>query len=245
MIQVACVSDVHSPKYLDLFRDALAKIDVNQIDLFLLGGDMIYKGNVDQLNNIILELERASMKFPIYSCFGNEEFDNLYDQLREIGKNKIIFLEDELVSIKRKNKPISIIGTKGSLAQPTWWQDQNIPKIREIYKERIERIRELVSQLKDDLNILLFHYAPTYLTVLGEPSRAHAQMGTRAYEEVIFNRADKISAVFHGHAHKGRKFVLFKNRIPIYNIAFPLRKEITVVNLPRPPSRGSLFSYIK
>jgi hypothetical protein len=28
-------------------------------------------------------------------------------------------------------------------------------------------------------------------------------------------------------------------------VAIPLRKEITVINLPRPPSRGSLLSYLK
>ena len=245
MIHVACVSDVHSPKYLELFRDALRKIDSTKIDLFLIGGDMINKGKVSELNNIIYELEKVEVKFPIYSCFGNEEYNNLYEKLRQIGKDKIIFLEDELISIKRKKISIGIIGTKGSLAEPTWWQAQNISNIREIYSNRIEKIRGLIAELRFEINILLFHYAPTYLTVIGEPSRAHPQMGTPAYEKVIFNNKEKITAVFHGHAHKGRKFALLKNRIPIYNIAFPLRKQITLVTLPRPPARSSLLSYLK
>ena len=245
MIRVACVSDVHSPKYLELFRSALRKIAIESIDLFLFAGDIIYKGKIDELYKIITLLEKSGIKFPIYSCFGNEEFDNLYDKLKEIGKDVIIFLNDELVSIKRKGQTIGIIGTKGSLAQPTWWQDKNIPNIREIYKKRIDKVEKLLKQLKFDINILLFHYAPTYLTVIGEPKRAHPQMGTPAYEKVILNKEIKIDVVFHGHAHKGRKFTLLKNRIPIYNVAFPLRQKITIVDLPRPPSRGSLLSYLK
>ena len=142
MIRVACVSDVHAPKYLELFKSALSKLDQDRIDLFLFAGDMIFKGKVDELNKIIELLEDSGVQFPIYSCFGNEEFDNLYDRLREIGKNKIIFLEDELISIKKKGKSIGIIGTKGSLAEPTWWQARNIPDIRELYRRRIKVIEK-------------------------------------------------------------------------------------------------------
>ncbi|NVM29855.1 MAG: metallophosphoesterase [Candidatus Helarchaeota archaeon] len=236
---------MHSPKYLESFKSALRKIDTANIDLFLFAGDMIYKGKFDEMNEIIAAVDDSGFQFPVYSVFGNEEYDDLYDKLIEIGKGKIIYLNDELVSIERKGHSIGIIGTKGSLAQPTWWQDKNIPNVREIYSNRINKVGELLKLLEYDINILLFHYAPTYLTVIGEPKRAHPQMGTRAYEKVILNKEIKIDVVFHGHAHKGRKFTLLKNRIPIYNVAFPLRQKITIVDLPRPPSRGSLLSYLK
>ena len=83
MIRVACVSDVHSPKYLDLFKGALRKLDTSKIDIFLFAGDMIYKGNINELSKVITLLEEFRIKFPVYSCFGNEEYDNLYDKLRK------------------------------------------------------------------------------------------------------------------------------------------------------------------
>jgi len=242
---VACVSDVHSPKYLGLFKDALRKIDNNKVDLFLFAGDIIYKGKVDELKTIISVLEDFHIKFPIYACFGNEEYDNLYEELKEIGKDKIIFLEDELVFLHKAGLTVGIIGTKGSLAEPTWWQQKNFPEIKEIYKKRVKIIEDLAGKLNTDIRILLLHYAPTYSTVIGEPIRAHPQIGDPAFEKIILNQKFKIDVVFHGHAHRGRKFSLLKNMVPIYNVAFPLRKEITVVNLPRPPSHGSLLNYLK
>ena len=83
------------------------------------------------------------------------------------------------------------------------------------------------------------------MTVVGEPKRSYPQMGTRAYEKIVLNPNFRIDAVFHGHAHKGRKFTLLKNRIPVYNTAIPLRRRITVVDLPRPPTRGSILSYLE
>ncbi len=244
MIRVACVSDVHSPKYLDLFKNVMRKIETDSIDLFLLGGDMVYKGKVEELNKIISIIEDSGILFPIYACFGNEEFDNLYDDLREIGKNKIVFLEDELISIQKIGKNIGIIGTKGSLAEPTWWQAKNIPEIRTIYKDRIKKIEELAMQLDNDIRILLLHYAPTYLTVIGESKQSYPQVGDPAFERIILNPKFRFTAVFHGHSHKGRIFTLLKNRVPIYNVALPLRRKITIVDLPRPPDRGSLLSYL-
>jgi Icc-related predicted phosphoesterase len=245
MVRVVCVSDVHSPKYLELFREEIRKININEIDLILFAGDMIYKGKVDELNRIIEIMEDLGVKFPIYSCFGNEEFDSLYDKLKQIGENRIIFLEDELLTIQRKGKSIGIIGSKGSLAAPTWWQAKNIPNIREIYRNRAKKVEELAAKFNQDIRILLLHYSPTYLTVIGEPKKAFPQMGSPAYEKIILNENYKINVVFHGHAHKGRKFTLLKNRIPIYNVALPLRKKVTIVDLPRLPGRGSMLSYLK
>lgn len=248
MIRVACVSDVHAPKNFEVFKEALKKLEAEEIDLFLFAGDMIYKGKIDEIQKILALLESISIKFPIYACFGNEEFDQLYDQLRKISEGKIVYLNDEAAIIQRKEYKIGIIGTKGSLAEPTSWQIKNIPKIREQYINRVSSIEKLVSfQFTKEVNlrILLMHYAPTYLTLAGENKMFYSRLGDPSYEKIILNPSFKFDVVFHGHAHNGLKFVLLKNTVPIYNVAIPLRKEVTIINLPRPPSRGSLLSYLK
>lgn len=247
MIRVACVSDVHAPKNFELFKGALKKINENEIDLFLFAGDMIYKGKIDEIEKILALLEKNNFRSPIYACFGNEEYDQEYDQLREISKNKIVYLNDEMITFQMKEYFIGIIGSKGSLAEPTSWQLKNIPKIKEQYTDRINRISYLANQFKKEVNlrILLMHYAPTYMTLVGENRMFYSRLGTPEFEKVILNKSFKFDVVIHGHSHKGKKFVLLNNSIPIYNVAIPARKEITIINLPRPPSRGSLLSYLK
>lgn len=247
MIQVACVSDIHAPKNFEIFKSAVEKLRTLKIDLFLFAGDIVSKGRIDEIQGILALLEGLDIEFPVYACFGNEEYDYLYDQIREVCGDKVIYLQDELIVLQRKEYKIGLIGTKGSLAQPTKWQIQNIPNIREQYENRVNLVEKLALQFNKEINlrILLMHYAPTYLTLAGENERSYAQLGTPEYEKVILNSSFKFDVVFHGHAHKGTKFVLLKNRVPIYNVAIPLRKEITLINLPKPPSRGSLLSYIK
>jgi len=248
MIRVACVSDVHAPKNFEIFKEALKKLEEMEIDLFLFAGDMIYKGKLDEIQKVLALLEKMNIKFPIYACFGNEEFDQLYDQLREISKGKIIYLNDEAAIIVRKEYTIGLIGTKGSLMKPTSWQLKINPEIREQYINRVSLIKRLASsQFNKEvkIRILLMHYTPTYLTLAGENKIFYSRLGDPSYEKVILNPSLKFDVVFHGHAHKGLKFVLLENRVPIYNVAIPLRKEITLIDLPRPPSRGSLLSYLK
>jgi predicted phosphodiesterase len=67
MIQVACVSDVHAPKNFEVFKEALKKLEEKEIDLFLFGGDMIYKGKIDEIQKILALLENMNIKFPIYA----------------------------------------------------------------------------------------------------------------------------------------------------------------------------------
>ena len=247
MIRVACVSDIHAPKNIEIFKSAVEKLDDAQIDLFLFAGDIISKGKIEEIQGILALLEGLNVKFPVYACFGNEEYDYLYDQIRELCDDKVIYLQDELVVLQRKEYKIGIIGTKGSLAQPTKWQAQNIPNIREEYETRVKTIEKLASQFNKEIKIkiLLMHYAPTYLTLFGENEKSYSQLGNPEYEKVILNSKLEFDVVIHGHAHRGTKFVLLKNRVPIYNVAIPLRKEITLISLPKPPPRGSLLSYIK
>ncbi len=77
MIRVACVSDVHAPKNFEVFKEALKKLEEEELDLFLFAGDMISKGKIDAIQEILELLEGLHIRFPVYACFGNEEYDYL------------------------------------------------------------------------------------------------------------------------------------------------------------------------
>ncbi len=235
MIRIAASSDIHSPKYLKEFENAVKKIN-KKIDLFLLAGDLILKGSYEEINKIINILDALKVE-KVISVFGNEEYDEYYKEILKISADKIIFLNDELITIRINEKTVGIIGSKGSLDEPTYWQLKNLPNIEKTYSDRINKIEGYLKKLKADFKILLTHYAPTYLTLEGEKRSAYSTLGCKRLEPILKKFPPDIA--IHGHSHVGKKFA-YLGAIPIYNVAFPLRKSVTFITL---PLKGSLLSY--
>jgi Icc-related predicted phosphoesterase len=222
---IAATSDIHSPHYYDEFLDSLNKLAIKP-DLFLLAGDIIERGKVDEFEKVYNTIV-GKVDCPIISCFGNNEFAQIRDVLKEKFK-KIKFLDDESTIINVKGVEIGIVGSIGSLDVPTTWQKKNIPNIEAIYKRRIELIDSLLLRLLPiKTRILLLHYSPTYKTLEGENPIFYGSLGSSKMEEVLINRSPEI--VIHGHSHKGKKFAWI-DRVPVFNVAFPLNKEIVVID---------------
>ena len=223
-IKFAVTSDVHSPKYFNFFAKSLAKI--NTLDFFLFVGDMILKGDIKQYDKI-LGLVRNKFECPIIAVFGNEEYDDLHEEIKNRYPD-IDFLNDEIRVLTINNAKIGIVGTTGSLDKLTWWQAKNRPENVVLYKQRIEKIDDLLSNLKMKVKILMSHYALTYETMKGESVSSHPQLGSKHYVEVIKKHGLKFA--FHGHVHRGLPHVRIGNT-SIFNVSIPKLKKIKVINL--------------
>ena len=136
MIDIIAVSDIHSPKYLKEFKESLKKIK-KKPDLVCFAGDLILKGKVNEYNRIIEIVDKFEFE-NIIAIFGNEEYNPLYNEINEITAGKIKFLNDESITMKLKDKTIGIVGSKGSLDRPTYWQSKYMPDIVNIYTERYQ-----------------------------------------------------------------------------------------------------------
>ena len=238
-MRIAAVSDIHSPKYLELLHEALSAADLRNIDLFLLAGDLIYKGEIEEIDKVV---EAIRVNCPIVAVFGNEEYEHLHDDLRERTKGKIRFLEEETLVIEAGGESLGVVGSKGSLDRPTFWQRKNIPNIWRIYNETREKVAELLSELRTDYKCLLLHYAPTYKTLQGEKPSKYPELGSKKYEKLILKSNPDL--VIHGHAHKGKSYAELA-ATSIYNVALPLTKKITIIELPLPKKPTSLDFYIQ
>jgi len=75
--------------------------------------------------------------------------------------------------------------------------------------------------------ILLMHYAPSYRTLEGENPNFYASNGSRAYENILLKQRPNL--VLHGHSHRGKKMAWLET-VPIFNVSFPLNKEIVIIN---------------
>lgn len=222
---IAATGDIHSPRFFDFYIKAMENLR-EKPNLFFLVGDIIHHGNVEEYQKVYNVLF-GKINCPIIACFGNEEFGPETRMLIENQNPDIKFLDDESLVLKIDYKSVGIVGSMGSLDRPTFWQRNNIPNIYDIYKKRVETVEKLLSELNTDMKILIIHYTPTYGLLEGEEPRAYPELGSAAYEKVIAEQ--KPDLVITGHSHKGKK-ESWIDTVPIFNVAFPLNREIVLID---------------
>jgi len=227
---IAATGDIHSPVNYDLLLRGIDNL-TTEPDLFLIAGDIVdRKSTKDQ--GPFKELRKVSNAFfgrincPIFSCFGNNEFEQDWEEIKKQNQ-EIKFLNDESVILNIKGIKVGIVGTKGCLDRPTWWQRRNIPEIFSIYKKRIETIDNLFSNMEVDYKILLTHYPPTYQILTGENPEAQSEMACNSMENLIIERG--VNLVITGHAHRGKKEAWI-NGIPVFNVGLYLNGGIVILD---------------
>jgi Icc-related predicted phosphoesterase len=239
-MRVSAISDL-DPLGMDFepFWDVIKK--AKEPDIFLLAGD-IYEYRNPEIYGLILDFLRLKKwDCPIIAVFGNREFDEDIDEIKKICKDRITFLDDESIELKIKNKKVGIVGTRGSLDIPTWWQSTHVPDIRKAYLERIKKCGELLESLKADIKILLSHYAPTYKTLVGENPKIYSGLGSKKFENVLIKTNTNFAV--HGHAHYGAPLA-FVDSIPIFNVSFTVNRKIVEIDTDNLPKTG-LHKFVK
>ena len=234
-MRIAAVGDVHGREFLERFRDALAAVE--DPDLFLLAGDLTDHNRVEEFGEVVASAkERTSC--PIVCVFGNNEWKADHGTYRQ--KFELEFLDDEARTFEVGGKSLRIIGSTGSLDEPTWWQRNNVPGIAREYEERIRKLDQLLAG--DDFRLLLTHYPPTHATMGGEKESWRPQLGSTRLEKVVLRRQPDL--VVHGHVHKGIPFAELRKgqasiesfgeprrHIPVYNVAFPVTRAVVMIEL--------------
>jgi len=226
-MRIAATGDIHSPDYLELFQSVMARLAERgeEIACLLLCGDLVDRSRLDQLGNVRRVLEGVDI--PIFSCFGNNEYEEHEAAIRE-GLPNVRFLDDEVATIEIGGRLWAILGSRGILDVPTFWQRRNVPDISRRYEERVRRLGELSARISADVKVLLIHYPPTLKIVEGENPRILRQLGSSKLEHLI----PRFDLVITGHTHKGEKEVRVGGAL-VVNVALPLRKEIAILSVER------------
>ncbi len=231
-MKILATSDVHSPRYLVEFLSALSRraAECREAALVVFAGDMVYRGRVEALRPVLDAIRSRCGEKPIYAVFGNEEYIGMEDRFRR-AYPEVHWLDDELAVEEVDGVRVAIVGTRGSLERPTRWQAKHIPGIARIYQERVAKVARLLEEAraKADIVLLVMHYVPTWATLEGEPRSIWPEMGHRGYEAVI--KRARPNAVIHGHAHRSRVLEARIDSIPVYNVAFPARRDVAIIEV--------------
>lgn len=233
MIKVAATADIHSPRNLELLRASTHRL--KEADLLILAGDLVYKGRVEAIDELTSVI-RAHYTGPAIACFGNEEFDEVKEALKERTRGLLTWLDDEALTVSIKGLTVGLVGTRGCLDEPTSWQLRNVPGIRELYSRRAELVDRLLAELDCDYKVLVSHYAIARDTLKGERPSIWRQLGSSKMEEVVRRREPTVAV--HGHVHNGRVLSTWVGRTLVLNASLPASREVVLFTLPPQPGAG-------
>jgi Icc-related predicted phosphoesterase len=232
-VRLAAVGDLHYTKTSHGTLQPLFAQIAKSADILLLCGDLVDYGLPEETE--ILAKELAGVKIPIIAVLGNHEFESgkQEDVQRILSDAGIIILDGNAHEVLG----IGFAGVKGFAGgfgeqslQP--WGEQAIKRFVQEAVDEALKLESALAKLRTSQRIALLHYSPIQATVEGEPSEIFPFLGSSRLEEPL-NRYH-VTAVFHGHAHRGCPEGLTKANVPVYNVALKVLER----NFPdQPPFR--------
>jgi Icc-related predicted phosphoesterase len=231
-LRIAAIGDLHVTKQSQgQFQPLFTQISANA-DVLVLCGDFTDYGLPEEARVLAKELT-TSVKIPVIAVLGNHDYEGGHQQeIRQILSDAgVTPLDGEATEIHG----VGFAGVKGFAggfgrgALGPWGEHV----IKQFVQEAVDEAMKLeaaLARLRTQQRIAVLHYSPIRGTVEGEPPEIFPYLGSSRLEEPI-NRY-RVSAVFHGHAHRGTPEGRTSSGVPVYNVAMPL---LARVNPDRPP----------
>ena len=110
-------------------------------------------------------------------------------------------------------------GGFGPRALGPWGEDTFKRFVHEAVEEAL-KLESALARLRTPHRIAVLHYAPIRETVEGEPLEIFPFLGSSRLEEPL-NRYH-VTAVVHGHAHRGQLTGRTTSGVPVHNVSLPL-----------------------
>ena len=231
-LRIAALGDLHVSKSSQgVFQPLFSQISASA-DVLALCGDFTDYGAPDEARVLARELT-TSVKIPIVAVLGNHDYQSGHEgEITQILRDSgVTVLDGEATEVHG----IGFAGVKGFCggfgrgALGPWGEKAIKAFVQEAVDEAL-KLEAALARLRTPRRVALLHYSPVRATVEGEPIEIFPYLGSSRLEEPI-NRY-RVSAVFHGHAHRGTPEGRTSTGVPVYNVAMPL---LARTNPDRPP----------
>jgi Icc-related predicted phosphoesterase len=238
-IRLAAVGDLHCTKTSAGQLRSLFLQAADSADILLLCGDLTDYGLPEEAHVLAEELSAA--RIPIIAVLGNHDFESgKQDEVTQILTGAgVRVLDGDTCEIHG----IGFAGVKGfpggfgRYALGPWGENNVKQFVNEALHEAL-KLESALAKLRTSERIAVLHYSPIEATVQGEPVEIFAFLGSSRLEEPLLRYP--VSAVFHGHAHRGCPEGKTVNNIPVYNVAkpllqrtFPDRPPFRIIEIPK------------
>jgi Icc-related predicted phosphoesterase len=233
-VRIAAMSDIHYSRTSQGLLQGVFSQLAERADVLVLAGDLTDYGLADEARVLARDLT-SLVKIPIVGVLGNHDYESGEEAtvrgiLADAG---VHMLDGDSVEIHG----VGFAGVKGFAggfgrgALGPWGEQAIKLFVQEALNEAL-KLESALARLKTTHRIAVLHYAPVRDTVEGEPVEIHPWLGSSRLEEPLTRF--QVSAVVHGHAHKGTPEGRTSAGIPVYNVALPV---LTAAYPDRPPYR--------
>ncbi len=231
-LRIAATADIHVKKTAQgSFQPMFSKAS-EQADVLLLCGDLTDYGAIEEAKVLAKEIT-SSLRIPAIGILGNHDFES--GQQAEIVKiltdAGVTMLDGDVHEVGG----VGFAGIKGfgggfGRRQLGAWGEETIKRFVHETIEEALKLEAALVRLRTPSKIVLMHYAPIHATVVPEPPEIMPFLGSSRLEEPVDRY--RVTAVFHGHAHRGSPEGRTKSNIPVYNVAMPLMLTVNPDNSP-------------
>ena len=221
-MRIAAVADIHVKKTSQGAFQTMFAAATESADVLLLCGDLTDYGTIEEARILAKEIT-TSLRIPALAVLGNHDFESNKE------KEVISILSDAGVTVldgdSHEIRGVGFAGVKGfgggfGRRQLGAWGEKIIKDFVHEAIEEALKLEAALSRLRTPQKIAVLHYSPVRATVEGEPPEIMPFLGSSRLEEPLDRY--RVTAVFHGHAHRGSLEGKTKTSIPVYNVAMPL-----------------------
>jgi Icc-related predicted phosphoesterase len=221
-LRIAATADIHYGKHSKGKMQELFTHASRDADVLLLCGDLTDYGLAEEAELLAADIH-AHARIPVLGVLGNHDFESgtpeaVCKALDAVG---VHMLQGEATEVEGVGFA-GVCGFGGGFGRSmlnAWGE----PLIKAFVQEAIDQalhLEQALTQLTTEKRIVLLHYSPIRGTVEGEPPEIFPFLGSTRLEEPI-NRF-RVSAAFHGHAHKGTAESATSTGVPVFNVSVPL-----------------------
>lgn len=201
-LRVAAIADLHvtedgATSYKRLFGEISESADV-----LVIAGDLTDLGKPSEAERLAEDLKSCTI--PVVAVLGNHDYElDAVEEVRGILRRAGVRLLDGQAT---EIAGVGFVGVKGFAGGfgKAMLSSFGEPAIKAMVAESVHeamRLENAMRQVRSKRALVVLHYAPIVETVIGEPPEIFAFLGSSRLAETIDRFP--VSAVVHGHAHRG------------------------------------------
>jgi Icc-related predicted phosphoesterase len=221
-LKVAAIGDLHARQRTSALRELFSEISA-AADVLVLCGDLTDVGQPAEAESLAEDLRACSI--PVIGVLGNHDYESgLAEQVSRILCDRGVRLLD---GHSFEMDGVGFVGVKGfaggfGARMLSAFGEAAVKNfVAEAMNESM-RLENAMRTVSSKRAVVVLHYAPIQETVADEPPEIYPFLGCSRLAETIDRF--RVSAVVHGHAHRGRYEGRTPGGAPVFNVAFAVPK---------------------